>query len=342
MVADPCTSELIPGLYGSSEGLLARLKNQYHVPKLADPHPPTTCGYCLWCPDFTNEDTTGTDELPSTDQGNLFIWQSNDSTKFADNSESSPFGIGIDAGTTKTLPDPAVHLLKSDIVSDARCIGACMQLTYFGTMMNSAGEVGFISNLPVSECLTGGVGNNSFSVDELMNYSTKAHRFGTDTEEAIYRLNDQSSGLFRDHDTKLLNVPLANTSKVTTVAMAAKTLGPRMFGFVWRNTSPDAGLTLAFTKSIEWRSEAASGLTQTPIHSYGASKVPAVNAVIQRAEAKGHPMWERTMSHAGSAAGRVANAAFTGVGNALVSKGINMVESTAMSAIEGALLAIAL
>jgi hypothetical protein len=266
-----------------------------------------------------------------TDQGNLFIWQSNDPSKFPGNSGGNPFGGGFKLGTADVIDDPAANLLRSDLVADARTVGACIRMRYFGSMMESAGEIGFVSNLPVSDCLTGGVGSNAFSVDELMNYCGNTRRFGTDTYENIYRLNEDSSSKFRGPDIKLLDVPGVTTGEVPTVVdESAKTLGPRFFGFVWRNTKADAGLTINFTKSVEWRAEAGSGLTQVPIHSYGRSKVPTVNHVLQKVHTTKSPIWEKTKSDATGAASRVAQAAFTGVTNAVTSKGISFLENAAM------------
>jgi len=328
MVADPCGATLVDGVFGTGEGALTRLKSQKRIgDNIGDSY---TCGYCLWCPDFTNKDTSGLlPNEPYPSQGNLFLWQSDDTAKVPSNTGSVPYGYGLGLETAEVLNDPAANLLRSDIIADARCIGACMQLRYFGKMMDAAGEIGYISNLPVGELISGGVGNNSFSVDELMNYANNTRRFGTDTVECVYRLDATSSAVFRKESVNLVDIPpnavAVPTGPPSEVSAASEAAGPRMFGFVWRNTLPNAGCTLSFTKSIEYRSEVNSGITQTKPRSYGANLVPAVNKTLDRSE-KSSPIFERTKSEAMGAASRISQAALSGVANYAIPKGVKILE----------------
>ena len=323
MVLDPCESNLVPGLYGTAEGLLARLKSTYHIPAMAaHPSGASTCGYVLWCPDFSNKDNGGLDSHTTSwsDQGNLFAWQENDSTVQPSNGGGFPYGSNrnpITDGTltTRVLDDPAANLVRSDIVADARVIGACMQMTYYGKMLDSAGEVGFISNLPVEELIHGGANNLPFSVDDLLIYCNNKSRLGIDTLENVYRPNELSSNHFRTNDESLLDFDVPNPA---VVSPESKTLSPRCFGFVWRNVEPDAGLVFDFTKSIEWRAETSSGLTQTPIHTSSRSLVPVVNATIDRHEHRtGKNLWERVKGATTSLRSEISKIALTGTGKLL-------------------------
>jgi hypothetical protein len=219
--------------------------------------------------------------------------------------------------TTQVLDDPAAQLMNSDIVSDARVISACIDMTYYGAMYDSAGEVGFISNLPVADLLYGAKGRNPLSVDNLMIYCNNKERLGVDTLENVYRLNELSSNHYRGQDDSLLTIgQVGAAGSVTTVSETADALSPRVFGFVWRNTLPDAGLVFDFTKSIEWRAEASSGLTQVPIHTTGRSLVPDINASIDAHERRhGGRMWERVKQGVRSVRSEISKIAFTGVGN---------------------------
>jgi len=323
MVADPCGSTLVPGMYGSSEGLLARLKSSVHTNSGGATPNTATCGYLLWCPDYHNTFNDNFPDQPSG--GNCFMFLNEDSTVHPTNSPGiggtgGPFGSRNRAfdgySTAATIDDPAGPLVSSDVVSDARPLSACMAMTYYGRMDESAGEVGFISNLPIEELLDGGRGGDPLSVDELMNYTNKKMRLGVDTIESVYRLNDGSSEHFRAYEDSMYSIQPG----ATTVVSNAKVLSPRVFGIVWRRTQPGAGLTFDLTKSIEWRAEASSGITQTPIHTYSRSKVPQVNAKLDTIERRGHPIWDRVVTTGKSLVSQISQMALSGTGQ-LVARG---------------------
>lgn len=327
MVADPCNSTLVPGLYGSSEGLLARLKASVQAPVNNFP----TCGYLLWCPDYSDVGYNPNQTFSSG--GNIFMWSSDSSTHQPWNTDTVPYGTddGQQLGVTaQTIPDPAANLLKSDIVSDARVLSACLQMTYFGKMQDSSGEVGFVSNLPVQELLYGGKTNPAtgnvpqpFSVDDLLRYVNVKQRLGVDTLENVYRLNELSSEHFRSEHQPLVDVGTIGVIS-SRVNVTAQTLTPRVFGFVWRNVQPGAGLTFDLTKSIEWRAEASSGIAQVPIRSSGPSMVPHINQAIDRhASLGGGSLWHRVASAGRTVASQISKIAFTGVGQRIMNAGQN-------------------
>lgn len=332
MVADPCHSTLVPGLYGSSEGLLARLKSSIKVPTGFG----TTCGFCLWCPDYTPEGKESLD--PGIQQQNCVLWTGTDPSRFPTNTAATPFAqnrIDIQDAEDNTgwvLPDPAGPLNASEIVADARVLNSCMQMTYYGSMLESAGEIAFISNIPVTDLLTGGKGENVVSVDNLMAFATSKQRFGVDTLESVYRLNPEASHHFRNEATS----PLVSEGGVAATSLTDEVRAnpSRMFGFVWRNTAPDAGLSIDLTKSVEWRAEASSGLAQVAIHSSGPSKVPHINTAIDRVSKQGgKSIWERVSGASGELLGITTNALraiggspsqnFGAAGNALQTAGLS-------------------
>lgn len=330
MVVNPCSSTLVPGLYGSSEGLLARLKTS-RQPKPTDPA--SRCGYVLWCPDYSDRRLNNAGD--ASQQGNLFEWNTEFPSENPRNTTGLPYGsasTSASAGEAFTLDDPAARLLESDIVADARVLSACMQMTYFGKLQDSAGEVGFISNLPVGEVLTGGIQGQPASVDDLMAFVTNKHRLGVDTLENVYRPNELSSQHFRSKDDTLLNVPLQGQGP-TTVSQSTETLSPRLFGFVWRNVEPNAGLVFDFTKCIEWRAVPSSGLTQTPIHSIGPSLVPHIAAVVDHHNRRtGKNLWERIKTGIGSAMSEISKIAFGGTSGGFLRKGLDWLVKEGMGA----------
>ena len=289
MVADPCGAELVPGIYGSTQGMLGRFKTSIH-PGTPAAGLPQTCGFILWCPDFHLDGS-------SSPGGNLFIWRSSGSDLRPLNDAVFPFGSdGPDTvKTTQTLKDPAAAFLATDTVADARVVSACAQLTYTGAMVNSAGEIGYLQNFPAQQLLAGGGGSQVMSVDELFVYANVKKRIGVDTHELIYRLNDGSSDHFRSEDDLLVEVPGGTPS---TISDSAAALSPYCFGFVWRGSLTQFDATFDFVKAIEWRAEASSGLTQTPVRTHGPSQVGTVNRILDDHHAKHGNLWERTMSSA--------------------------------------------
>lgn len=302
MIADPCNSTLVPGLYGSSEGMLARLKST-HALKTSGDH---TCGYVLWCPEFSNPGS----EVSSiqADLANLFVWQDTDPSSRPLNTISNQFGRGDYTGiTADSIPDPVSALMGSNIVADARSLGACIQMTYVGKMLDSAGEVAAISNLPMSELITGGPNGDPLTVNELMVYATTKQRLGVETREVKHKPSVTTGGIFRGEDDGMVQMdwPVTTPASLTS---EAETTSPVVFGFVWRSVAPNSPITLDFTKSIEWRPDATSGLTQVPTKHYGASPLPNVLKSLDHAHARGHPVWDNIKRAGAAALGLGANA----------------------------------
>jgi hypothetical protein len=322
MVLDPCNSTLVPGIYGSSEGLLSRLKSEVNLPAFTFAQTTQTCGYCLWCPDFTNDGFNSGD----FGGGNLMLWYSDDpGLNPVNNISFVAYGRQSQTAaswtTAATLQDPASTLINSDLVADLRVVSACMKASYFGSMFTSSGEIGFIENLPASALLgpvdsaSATFTSNPSSVNQLMRYCNRKQRFGTDTFEMTYRLNELSSDHFRDDTDNLFQHDIAGVD-ATRLAPVADAVSPRVFGYVWRNTAPAAGLNFEFTKSVEWRPRSDAGLTQVTIKASGASKVPALNTLIDN-NSQLSSLRTRVVSSVGSVAGALAQASFTGASSYL-------------------------
>jgi hypothetical protein len=301
-----------------------------------------SCGYILWCPDFFNGPLPGDDRSKWEVSGfaNCFLWQNNQASREPQNFEQAgflPYGCDTDQipaeytyDTTRSIADPAAHLLASDLVADARTMAACIALTYYGRMDSAAGEIGVIENLPIEELLTGSDGA-PLNVDQLMTFSNDKRRLGIDTIETIYRPSEKSTSVFRSNERGMF-YRAQDTPEPTILADQSTNFGPRVFGFVWRNVVPGAGLAIDLTKCIEWRPEANSGLTQVPIHTHGISPMPAVIAKIDRIEAtNGHPIWTRMKAAGKSFVSKVAQMAQTGTGEMLMDRGKGYVAKKFMS-----------
>lgn len=303
MVADPCSGPLVPGLYGSASGMLARLKRSE---ALSSHVHGSSSGYVLWDPDFSNQKNV---VFPKA-KGNLVVWLSDDPSQNPVNTTAEPYGNGNHnapepSNTAEFLADPAANLLESDIVSDARPLAACLQLTYTGTLLNAAGEICFITNLPAASVLNGGTGNVPLNVNDLFAYAPHKERFSPETHEVKFRPGDASK-FYRNEEDALFSFPVASGAATgpTAVTEVAEGFVPKVIGFAWRGLTPGSSLTYDVIKNIEWRAETGSGLGQmTEMHS-GPSQAPVVNAYLDS-----HPKhnWFGRIGHAMSTGFGIAN-----------------------------------
>lgn len=316
MLADPCGSTLVPGFWGTSEGLLARARSTITFTGSGT----GTSGYILWSPDYFSVGAVGTPLVDTP--ANLFAWNAvSPATQPINVSPTASYGDhfmsdfenGSVMSTAASGSDPAYGILEDDIVQDARPISACVSITYTGTMANASGQIGFIDNFPLESLLSGGVGDNPPSVDELFRYTSKTSRLGVDTLEIVSRVND-SGHFFRDeNDSPVLVNPggLTNPATVTPLGAAQQ---PRFFGFCWRGLDAAASNPLVFelTKNFEWRAAPRSGFAAAPPVTYFDS--PPAHDVQRRLDAK-VPGWDSGRSPGpDDGATRIAKLGYTGTG----------------------------
>lgn len=312
MVSDPCGADLVPGLYGTSEGLLARTKVGHNLSP--GTFAPITAGYALWCPDFSNTKSIDT-------PGNVYIFVTDNSSDAPANNElnnNAFFAVPTSQGATALtntafhIGDPAAALLESTTVADARCLSACMTMTYLGRMRDSSGEMCFIQNLPLSELLTGRSGDLPVSVDQLFTYSSHKNRLGIDTIETVYRPNTLSTDHFRTSQQSPLLLDLLQVPLRTKIEPTIASYAPRVFGFVWRNTEGNAPFSFDFIKNIEWRPEVVSGFTQVPMTVSGPSRLETTLAYLDRLSKSNPNVWNRILGGASSVGAAIAKLAYTG------------------------------
>lgn len=313
MLSNPCNSQLIPGIFGDAEGLLARVKSTITSSSTAG----STCGYLLWSPDYHEKGSNATTNSPIRDYINVLAWTSDDPDVNPQNSQS--LGAGARKLGTSTTPfasdpllgvtsrgydDPAAELLTSDIVQDARTIGACIKMTYTGTQRKASGQYARVQDLPLSAIfnsvvIDGDEGpSSSISVNEIFRVSTNTGRLGIETLENVSRPDD-SSHVFRGGlegpltlINDVVNSPNANTKETTE----ASTLEPQWFGFAWRglDTSEVTPLVFELFKSIEWRPKPNSGFTlanKQTVHT--TSQIKKVTQVLDKAV----PTWRDGKAH---------------------------------------------
>lgn len=297
MVSDPCNCPLVPGIYGSSEGLLSKTKKSFYDGSSS------TCGFVLWCPDFHN----GLDATHQT--GNLFTWVHTNSAQPVANTTANPFGTGArfdaTASTAHTEYDPAFNFVSEGLVQDARNISACIDLTYFGAMYVAEGEMTYVNGLPVTALLDQ---TSPLTVDRLFQWSNNTHRLGVDTFENVWRPSDDDIFYNSTADCVKIGVPGVGPS---TLPENAEAKGPTVFGFAFRGLSStqENKLRYGLTKIVEWRAKPSSGLAQTTSVATGVSVMQKVVLALDRAA----PKWQhRILDAAGGVATRALEHAFTG------------------------------
>lgn len=318
MVADPCTSQLVPGLYGDSQGLLARVRST--ISKVGSGT--DTCGYVIWCPDYHDAETNASGGDPP---GNLFTYKSVLSSTQPTNTTAAPYGevasslyftpAAVVTGQSCNAQDPAATLLEADLVQDARVLSSCMSVTFTGKMSDASGSICSVQAIPLSTLLTGGAGGNPISVDEFFQMSGNAGRFGTDTIEVVSRLSDESHH-FRDELDGPLKVGTFGAS-ITSTTEIGEAQQPVFYGFAWRGLDSAANnpITLELYKNIEWRPAPVSGLTHNPpITMHAQSLVKLVQQQLDRHA----PSWGMRLKQGlgilnGSVGSTIAKIAATGV-----------------------------
>jgi len=308
LVADPCNAELHPGLYGSTQGLLARLKASTNNSAGTS----GANGFVLWAPDFSNSGT-------QSGGGNILCFCSDNSSDVPTNTATIPFASGNDwsaGGGGFSIMDPAHALLSGDTARDARTMSACMKMTYFGRLTNSAGQVAFIDNSSIANLLRGAGGDTVPSVDEWFRSSNDVRRIGLDTFENVWRPTT-GSDIFRGGEDQCVNIGVIGGYN-TTEAEVSRVVPPTLFGFAWRGVySTDTNLAFEFIKNIEWRPEVASGLSTLGIHSSGPSHASTTLAILDHH----NPSWtHRIVQSVEGGASAIVRAAWTGV--SAVGKGV--------------------
>lgn len=320
MIANPCTADLVPGIFGTSEGFLARVHDSHaalFTPSTLEEKAGASCGYLLWCPKYHNTIAHEESEVKFS----LVGWAGAESWSVPKNLAGNAFGSqeSFDGsffyGTAARFPDPAAKLIgpENAIVADARTVSACMKMSYYGKMSDASGQVAFIHNIPARE-LIGGNNGLPLTVDDLFRLSSTTQRLGVDTFEIAYRSHEPTAATFHDTGDACYAFPTANNAP-TTQDISAEIAGPHVFGFAWRGLSAPSPLEFNLYKNLEWRPSGTSGFTAMIPRTINSTNVIA--EVHKKLDAT-HPSWaNRVLDSASTLASEVVKIAATGIGNQL-------------------------
>jgi len=264
MLTDPCDATLVPGMYGSEEGYLARFHRAVTLPDLSAGS--ATCALCLWVPDFHNQGQATT----SVTRYNLLTWVGATTSQAVDLSGILA-STSFPEFTSYAVPDPAYDFVAGTVCSDARMLSACIKLSYLGAVSTARGLIGHL-DLPWT-AFEDAVSGSGVTIDQLFQLSQSVQRTAMEPLE-IKATPPLSEPPFKSH------APYGATSGADgdygiqyqppgtfTIGASAQVLNPRVIGFVFRGFDEDAGgkLSSQFVidcyKNIEWRPQAKSGLT---------------------------------------------------------------------------------
>jgi len=279
MIADPCNAVLVPGMYGSDAGMLARFKSTYAFSAYNASWAAQPFGYVLWFPSYHNPTTT-------SGPANFFMFA-------AATSGTSPtllnYGVfGAGATTASSVTDPAYNFVNGDTAQDARTLSACLTTSYIGTTSNAKGLFIPLTNVPLTAVLQGGTVNAPPTFDQLRNYATMQERAAT-TNEVIWRPSVNTP--FTDDG--LSGITVTNAANAVT-NISAEVTPPMGIGFVLYGVSAMSDYTISAYKNIEWRAEPASGLTIQPPR--GVDNPARISAALTKLDKK-RPNWQTQAMH---------------------------------------------
>jgi len=247
MISNPCTSSLVPGIYGSSVGLLARLKSRITFSSQFNSN---KNGYMLWFPQSACDRHTG----GTTASGINFVnWGNN-------NPDAGPplqqYGNINAATTAQSIADPAFPFVSSDTCQDFRVIAACLRITYTGTTSNASGMIYPLTNIPEHMVLYGDGGNTPPSMTNISRFANNGFR-ATDTLEVVYR--PVNIPTWTDGNV----APLISGTTTTNAAYSGtqQYFGNTAIGFVILNGTALSDYVIEAYKIIEWRPEPVSGFS---------------------------------------------------------------------------------
>lgn len=304
MLADPCGSELVPGIYGTTDGFTARFKSTIN-PSAGSGNP--VAGYILWIPQLTNLGTPQTNG-----HFNLFGFAASNGTAAPVNTTTNPLGEdgewAVAAGNSGfKIPDPASPFVSGDLCQVARMISACMRFTYTGRLTNSSGQIGFIENLDPWSLLQGGTSDGPPTVDQMFNLCRKVERVGLDTNEIRYSAYTDNDEVYHSITNSGWTYTAGN---LTDVGATSSRFRYPAFGLCWRGLATDFSFVIDLIKNIEWKPEPMSGLMQPPSKHI---PHPPRNSLLVWLD-QNMPDWQsKTLSAAVSTVAAIAGAAQAGV-----------------------------
>jgi len=278
MVANPCTGPLIPGFYGTTEGIMSKHKTTHLCPST------NKYGYMLWDPERTSYSAGTTHDF------NAVQFMTDAASKRPTNTGvgTARFGDGSCLAVTETERRivGAAAFIAGTSLSVYRTVGACMRITYTGKLSDLEGRLGKVIGFPADTLLWSGASGAPANVEEIMGMCSDVQRSSLDTQEVIFRPT-QSSPHFRDEDSN--GVYKIEAGQVTQELADARSRGSSVMGFVWDGID-SSKLQFEFFQIIEWKPDTVAAQVIMPpkrVHEAGYA-----DAVLKYLD-DNHPGWQK-------------------------------------------------
>jgi hypothetical protein len=251
LLADPCKAKLVHPVYPEpGAGYLVRS----HATSLGHTGSTKVAGYVLWFPAYHNP------AGGSGNPGNIGYFETATSSGGPTNTVADPLWGGTTLGGS-TIRDPCYTLVNNSTVEDARTIAACMTFNYLGTTSGNSGQLGIITDYPLSNLI-----QQNPSVDNFFDSSEQVMRvpenfqltFAPDSASLYFRTPGNAAGSTTQDKPFVIGTPATSASSTTVGSTSTySTLG---FGFCWRglNGAQTNDIQFGFTKCIEWRPQYTS------------------------------------------------------------------------------------
>lgn len=304
MIADPCSAQLTPGIYGDNQGLLGRFQSSYTLTTGGT----YTCGYFIWFPGYTGytRNTTPHNGL------NIFNFAHDVSSDAPINTVAVPFGSGLIADTTYGIPDPALPFITAGTCESMRLLGACMKLTYTGKTSDATGQICLLQNVPLDNILP--ENGTPASVDDLFILSSVSRRLGLDSQEIVFQPKDAALERFRTAEDVCVQQGISGTD-ASTFGADAKINPPTCFGFAFRGLTPGTldQYIVEMHKNVEWKPSTGQGMPMTPaVQTSGKSYIQAATNALNKISPT---WWDHAANAANFAGNKLVKMALGGVVN---------------------------
>lgn len=211
LLADPCNAALVHPTYSGSEGGYLIRTESFSTVGNATGH---TAGYLQWCPGLVGSDVCVLSNGAVT------------------------AGTSVAANNSGSI-SPGYTFLRAN-ASVARCVAACIRISYPGTESGRSGRVHYGQG-------SGGalISGTSYTADGVAQAMPHYSRTPAQEIELVWKPNDADQ-LFRE--------PGALTTEEAKSRHAALTVA-------WAGLPADVGLTFRFTAVYEWQPEVAIGMS---------------------------------------------------------------------------------
>lgn len=186
LIADPCGGPLVRGVVNTPAGgsMVERQRTTLSSGTSGN-------GYILWFPSYTGNGNNPAIGTPVFCASNCFQFENANSGIRPINSVAVPMGVSALTNSGLFVQDPAyLNIIGTSPFTRARCLSACIQSQYIGSLSAAAGQICSVANVSINTLNVSTTGASEFilpSVDEVFAYAADRGRLQLDGMEVKYR-----------------------------------------------------------------------------------------------------------------------------------------------------------